>query len=132
MKMPIPIMVAAAVLALQGFYMVDKQTLHDYPSGAIGNLATLGCMFIFIAGMLMWKPKGWRWVGVALYVILIFGDIALLKSIPEVSSDFLPVIAGSILFLLLHIWLAYVLAMGASTIKYLSERPKPNPSHADR
>ena len=114
MKRPIPVIVASTVLGLQGAYMIYKQMVNHYPSGALGNLATFGGFFIAVAAMLTWKIKGWRWVGFALFVILIFSDIAVLKKIPVISVDFLPFIFGSIALLVLHTWLAYVLSLRTS------------------
>ncbi len=110
MKRPIPVIIASAVLGLHGVYLIYKQTMNHYPSSALGNLATFGGGFIAVAIMLTWKIKGWRWVGFSLYVILIFSDIAILRMIPAVSADFLPVISGSVILLVLHTWLAYALA----------------------
>ena len=120
MKRPIPVIVASTVLGLHGAYMIYQQMMNHYPSGALGNLGTLGGCFMAVAAMSTWKIKGWRWASFALYVILVLGDIAILRKIPAISADFMPVIAGSIVSLVLHTWLAYVLARGASTIDYLA------------
>ena len=125
MKRPARIIFASAVLGLHGAYLIYKQSVNHYPSGALGNMATFGACLIAVAAMLTWKVKGWRWVGFALYLILIFSDLAVLKKIPSVSPIFLPAICLTIVLLLLHAWLAHALAMGASTIEYLAaERPE--------
>ncbi len=101
--------------------MIYKQTVNHAPSGALGNLATFGGCFIAVAAMLTWKIKGWRWVAFALYVLLIFSDLHVLRKIPALSADSLPVISLCAVFFVLHAWAAYTLARGAATLRYLSE-----------
>lgn len=120
MKRPIPVVVAAAYLGLHGAYLIYKQTVNHYPSGALGNLGTFGGCFIAVAALLMWKIKGWRWVGFALYVILMSSDFHVLKAIPAASAQFLPIICVTIVLFVIHTWAAFVLARGASTLKYLA------------
>jgi hypothetical protein len=121
MKRPIPVILASAYLGLHGAYLIFMQMVHHYPSGALGNVATLGGFFIAVAVMVSWKIKGWRWVGFALYLILLLSDFHILRRIPTVSAESLPIISGSIALFVIHVWAAVELARGASTLKYLSD-----------
>jgi hypothetical protein len=121
-KRPVPVLAGGLLCLIQAAYLFYQQYRFNPPGGALGNLYTLGSVFLGVGIGLFVFVKGWRWI-VAIICgfscLIIFARATSILSMGVFSGAKILNILWLCLDFLVHAWVGYSLIRNPKVLDYI-------------
>ena len=107
---------------IQAAYLFYGQYRYDPPGGALGNLYTLGAVFLVLGIGLYVFVNGWRWVvavSCGISCLIIFRGVTLILLMGVLSGEKTLNVLWLCFVFFVHAWVGYSLIRNPSVLDYI-------------